>query len=544
MRIFNLVFTFIVLLFVTACSNQEIVDNEEILPIPTRTLKLKAMMPGGDTKSSGPTTRLSLTETDEGTIDVKWKEGDKINLCFVSQDGDVVVVRTVSNVSIINISENGKQADFEIAIPEGITGTFNLYGVYGASFSPGNSSTVVLPSNAGSASGTGTALSDLEDITVMRFAAENLTDASTPQVSFSHLGSILAIYVKNAFSYGFDLNQITLSSEGYGYNWLKNYTINSTYDIATNSFINANDGTGLAFRPPGTTYVAAGDSVKLYRWFIPGNTIGTGNSATKFDFKTYVNPTNYSYQISTKKLEPGKFYRLRMEWRGTNFSHIKPAAPNLPIDENLVGYWPFDGDANDIAGTNNGTLIGNVVLTADRDGNENSAYYFDGNGDYIRCNTTGVTGTTARTFSFWARADALSTSEQTIFSYGGTIVANGSRFEVSLINGEMICDISGSNRGMKSTSISNANWNFHTVVFSGGANQTLSSGVKYYVNGVLLTEAGSKTRDDAINTATNNPIYFGSLYGTGRYFKGAIDEMRMYNRAMSDSEVMALYNAY
>jgi hypothetical protein len=68
--------------------------------------------------------------------------------------------------------------------------------------------------------------------------------------------------------------------------------------------------------------------------------------------------------------------------------------------------------------------------------------------------------------------------------------------------------------------------------------------VKYYVNGVLLTEAGSKTRDDAINTATNNPIYFGSLYGTGRYFKGAIDEMRMYNRAMSDSEVMALYNAY
>lgn len=135
MRIFNLVFTFIVLLFVTACSNQEIVDNEEILPIPTRILKLKAMMPGGDTKSSGPTTRLSLTETDEGTIDVKWKEGDKINLCFVSQDGDVVVVRTVSNVSIINISENGKQADFEINIPEGITGTFNLYGVYGAPFS-------------------------------------------------------------------------------------------------------------------------------------------------------------------------------------------------------------------------------------------------------------------------------------------------------------------------------------------------------------------------------------------------------------------------
>src|SRR5690554_4368349 len=144
MRIFNLVFTFIVLLFVTACSNQDIVDNEEILPLPTRTLKLKAMMPGGETRNSGSTTRLSLTETDVGTIDVKWKVGDKINLCFVSQDGDVV--STVDNVSITNISENGKQADFEIAIPDDITGTFNLYGVYGASFLADNSSTVVLPS--------------------------------------------------------------------------------------------------------------------------------------------------------------------------------------------------------------------------------------------------------------------------------------------------------------------------------------------------------------------------------------------------------------
>ena len=177
----------------------------------------------------------------------------------LSQDGDVV--STVDNVSITNISENGKQADFEIAIPDDITGTFNLYGVYGASFLADNSSTVVLPSNAGVASGT--TLSDLESISVMRFAAENLTDASTPQVSFSHLGSILAIYLKNAFSYGFNLGQMTLSSARFNYNWLKNYSINSTYDVVNNSFIDAKEGTDLVFPPPGTTYyyhVAAGDS--------------------------------------------------------------------------------------------------------------------------------------------------------------------------------------------------------------------------------------------------------------------------------------------
>ena len=64
---------------------------------------LKAMMPGQETKSSGPLTRLSLTETDEGTISVKWREGDKINLCFVCNDG--TVVRTASNIEVTNISD-------------------------------------------------------------------------------------------------------------------------------------------------------------------------------------------------------------------------------------------------------------------------------------------------------------------------------------------------------------------------------------------------------------------------------------------------------
>ena len=107
MKLFNIVSTLIMLLCVSACNNGDIIDNEQSTPAPTRTLKLNAAMPGEATKSSGATTRLSLTETDEGTISVKWKEGDKINLCFVSGDG--TVVRTVSNVPITNILDNGKK---------------------------------------------------------------------------------------------------------------------------------------------------------------------------------------------------------------------------------------------------------------------------------------------------------------------------------------------------------------------------------------------------------------------------------------------------
>ena len=101
--IYKIALTLLVLLCVTACSNEEIVDDEEIIPVPTRTMMLKAMMPGEETKNSGTLTRLSLTETDEGTISVKWRVGDKINLCFVSNEGNVV--RTSSNIEVTNISD-------------------------------------------------------------------------------------------------------------------------------------------------------------------------------------------------------------------------------------------------------------------------------------------------------------------------------------------------------------------------------------------------------------------------------------------------------
>jgi hypothetical protein len=53
-----------------------------------------------------------------------------------------------------------------------------------------------------------------------------------------------------------------------------------------------------------------------------------------------------------------------------------------PIDH-LIAYYPFDGNAADMTGNgNNGTVFG-AALTADRFGNPNSAYKFDGINDYI-----------------------------------------------------------------------------------------------------------------------------------------------------------------
>jgi len=60
------------------------------------------------------------------------------------------------------------------------------------------------------------------------------------------------------------------------------------------------------------------------------------------------------------------------------------------LDSGLIGYWPFNGDANDESGNGNHGVINGATLTCDRYGNPDMAYSFDGN-DYITALRPGLT---------------------------------------------------------------------------------------------------------------------------------------------------------
>ena len=63
--------------------------------------------------------------------------------------------------------------------------------------------------------------------------------------------------------------------------------------------------------------------------------------------------------------------------------------PSYVPTDGLVGYWPFNGNANDESGNgNNGTAINGVLMTTDRFNNLNSAYSFDGIDDRIFINNS------------------------------------------------------------------------------------------------------------------------------------------------------------
>ena len=81
-------------------------------------------------------------------------------------------------------------------------------------------------------------------------------------------------------------------------------------------------------------------------------------------------------------------------------------AQNIPSylpKDGLVGFWPFNGNANDESGNGNHGTVNGATLTNDRNGVSNSAYNFDGLDDFISTNYSGILGSSSRSVSFWAK---------------------------------------------------------------------------------------------------------------------------------------------
>jgi len=68
-------------------------------------------------------------------------------------------------------------------------------------------------------------------------------------------------------------------------------------------------------------------------------------------------------------------------------SSLVAQIPSYVPTNGLVGYWPFNGNANDESGNGNHGTVNGATLTTDRNGNANSAFSFDGVDDWILANS-------------------------------------------------------------------------------------------------------------------------------------------------------------
>jgi|GEM_PF-4347272 len=198
------------------------------------------------------------------------------------------------------------------------------------------------------------------------------------------------------------------------------------------------------------------------------------------------------------------------------------------ISDGLVAYYPFNGNANDsTAGGHNGSVVG-AVLTADRLGAANSAYYFDGVNDFIG---TGLNITPSSrptcSISFWAKPLSPGGWRQHVISCDD---GNYDRAVLVAFNG-WEAFVPGWYVWRSPFATVSGAWQ-HVVVTYSGASLWL------YVNGVRANCA-SNTSDGA----SFYGMHMGKNPGFGEYYHGALDEVRVYNRTLSDAEVLELYGA-
>ncbi|NCA76842.1 MAG: hypothetical protein EOM90_10940, partial [Alphaproteobacteria bacterium] len=226
-----------------------------------------------------------------------------------------------------------------------------------------------------------------------------------------------------------------------------------------------------------------------------------------------------------------------------NDSLVSGSLPCNILNNGLVACYPFNGDANDeTSNGNNGTVVG-ASLTSDRFGNANSAYYFNGIDNYIVMEADSLP-TAERTVSLWFNAISVENHPVTL-AYGGYSCGQ-SWFEGINHGGpkyvlESHCE--GNLIEATYTDEPIGQW-YHWVI------TTDSAGSKIYINGSVV--------------ATDN-IFVNDTYVSGKdlaigvcvapwgiapytdpnvgYFNGKIDDIRIYDRALTASEVFILYNS-
>ncbi len=202
----------------------------------------------------------------------------------------------------------------------------------------------------------------------------------------------------------------------------------------------------------------------------------------------------------------------------------------------LEAYYPLDnGIANDASGNgNDGTNFG-AVAASDRFGNTNSAMSFDGNGHYIQCKTGTYFGSNY-TVSAWVNPIAYNTYSR-IMDFGDgspyqntdmalTSANSGLPYFEAYIAGTQVGDVG-------SPSVIPLN-NWTQVV--GTCNGTQ---IRLYFNGVLLVTANCNVNRQPSPTFFN---YLGkSNWANDKYFYGSFDDIRLFDRTLSPSDVAQLY---
>lgn len=260
------------------------------------------------------------------------------------------------------------------------------------------------------------------------------------------------------------------------------------------------------------------------------------------------------------------------------------ASTKTIVTDGLVSYWTFDqdtirgGKVMDVWGKNDATLVGNPKSV---DGYVNSGIELDGKGDYVRLPNVGNFGSQvgAYTFEVWLKTTQkkewsaiyrvlekgcaganngvgiLINAKAPQDGRGGIITKEGwMLFERSMNRRENHCH---TNRISKEFPISDGEWH-HIVFMTQSATEEDKDRLRHFKGNLedcikLELYINTKQRSDFIFcispqdfVAYEEPIFLGAMNSMGeasRFFEGVFDEVRIYDRALTEEEVIHNYES-
>jgi gliding motility-associated-like protein len=221
------------------------------------------------------------------------------------------------------------------------------------------------------------------------------------------------------------------------------------------------------------------------------------------------------------------------------FCGVNDSFAQVNLNSGLVAYFPFSGNTNDASGNNIHGTANNVALTSDQSGQANSAYLFDGLSSYIQLpfsNLYNFAPSGAFSIAVWVQPalDKL--------SFGGVVVKGpyhtdfvqakwnygGYTFNLKAMSG-----CADKTTGFSTTVFQNSPCWYHIV-------WSYDNGKWYmYVNGKL--ESSDLTQQTFILQDGSSKLVMGKKgEAFGDFYKGKMDELRLYNRLLNQAEINAL----
>jgi hypothetical protein len=207
----------------------------------------------------------------------------------------------------------------------------------------------------------------------------------------------------------------------------------------------------------------------------------------------------------------------------------------------LVGWWPFNGNAQDESGNGNNGTLNSPSITTDRFGNAGAAYSFNGSTDYINTELTpqlSISSNSDISISYWCNFNSLNNQPQETFFLIDSLYSKGIASWYDPSNNKIV--VNSSDFGASYNDVFAVNVTASNIWYNVFVSVNIpSNSIKLYINGVL--QGTSNTTSLVISDFKYLHIGRHGISPNLWHMNGKIDDIGLWNRALTQEEITSLY---